>query len=392
MNKILITAFSLFVSITAWSQNSIEQVLQEIESNNTTLEALREEMNARTIGNKTGIYLPNPTFEYAWFSGSPSSIGNRNNLSIIQHIDFPTAYLHRSRIADTRNEQLSSEFSNYRLELILRAKQACLELVHTNRRLEQLNLRLDNARKLSDAYTRLLETGETNIIEYNKVKLSYLNLQKETENLIIQKNSLLSRLQTMNGGEEISFSGNAYQTVTLPSDFDQWYENAEQQNPMLTWLKQEIDISRQQVKLQKAENLPGMHGGYVSEALTHEQFRGFSVGITIPLWENKNTTRYAQAHSAALESSQADQKLQYYHTLKSYFAKAGELQSSINEYEQIMLSVDNSDYLNTALEKGEISLTEYLLELSFIYQSIDNILNMELQLHQTIALLNQHLF
>ncbi|MDD4777270.1 MAG: hypothetical protein PHV53_03165 [Fermentimonas sp.] len=41
------------------AQNNVEYILHEIESNNTTLKALQEQIEAQKIGNKTGTYLPN---------------------------------------------------------------------------------------------------------------------------------------------------------------------------------------------------------------------------------------------------------------------------------------------------------------------------------------------
>ena len=46
----------------------------------------------------------------------------------------------------------------------------------------------------------------------------------------------------------------------------------------------------------------------------------------------------------------------------------------------------------TALEKGEISLSDYFYELSFYYQSADKILEMEFNLNEATAELNKYNF
>ena len=190
---------------------------------------------------------------------------------------------------------------------------------------------------------------------------------------------------------QINLADTEFYPVSVSEDFEQWYVQAENGNPVLKWLSQEIEISQKQEKLQKALNLPGFNAGYVSEMLTLEKFRGFAIGVSIPLWENKNTVRYAKAHTSALQSSEQDQKLQFYIHLKAQHAKAVSLNASHQEYKMLLQSIDNTGLLARAWEQGEISLTNYLLELSFYYQSVDNLMEMELELYQTLAGLNKYL-
>jgi len=92
--KRLIIFLLAFISMTvnAAAQTSIEEVLHEVEQNNTTLVALKQRVNAETIGNKTDLSLPNPEVEFNYLFGSPSSIGNRTDISVTQGFDFPTVY------------------------------------------------------------------------------------------------------------------------------------------------------------------------------------------------------------------------------------------------------------------------------------------------------------
>ena len=56
--KILIILFSsLIIGSGLIAQNSVDHILTKIEKNNTTLSALRKNLDAEKIGNKTGIFL-----------------------------------------------------------------------------------------------------------------------------------------------------------------------------------------------------------------------------------------------------------------------------------------------------------------------------------------------
>ena len=391
MKTLLIITFSLLVHATAFTQNNVERVLAEVEKNNTGLAALQMQLDAQSISNRTGIYLSNPEFEYAWFAGSPEGIGNKTNISLRQQFDFLTAYLHKNRIANARNEQLLLEFENQRRELLIEARLICLELIHANAKAQELEKRLQHAQRMANAYETMLDAGETNIIEHNKAKLNLLDVQKQAERNEIRRQALQDRLAGLNGGMQINLADTEFYPVSVSEDFEQWYVQAENGNPVLKWLSQEIEISQKQEKLQKALNLPGFNAGYVSEMLTLEKFRGFAIGVSIPLWENKNTVRYVKAHTSALQSSEQDQKLQFYNHLKAQHAKAASLNASHQEYKMLLQSIDNTGLLARAWEQGEISLTNYLLELSFYYQSVDNLMEMELELYQTLAGLNKYL-
>jgi hypothetical protein len=65
--------------------------------------------------------------------------------------------------------------------------------------------------------------------------------------------------------------------------------------------------------------------------------------LSIPLWENKNKVKYAEANSQALESSAADNKIQLYNHLKALHTKTIALQKNVNEYRASLLAYDSSE-------------------------------------------------
>jgi uncharacterized protein YlxW (UPF0749 family) len=135
--------------------------------------------------------------------------------------------------------------------------------------------------------------------------------------------------------------------------------------------------------------LPKASAGYMSEKVVGEHFQGISVGVSIPLWENKNTVKYAQAQTLALQSIETDRKLQFYNQLKIQFERAASLQQTVNEYRQAIQSSSNAELLKKALDQGELSLINYLMELSFTYQAMDNLLKSEYELNKAISFLAQ---
>ena len=349
-NLLLVMVFSLS------AQNNMDSVLSEIEKNNTTLAALKKSAEAETLGNKTGIFIPNPEVEFNYLWGSPGSIGNRTDFSIKQSLDFPTAYRFKNQISDLKNEQIMLLYRKELYAVRLQAKLIYFDVVYYNALIAELTKRVTYARQIAQSYKSKFDVGETNILEYNKAQLNLLNASKTLESTEIERNAQLTELTRLNGGIPLEITESEFQPVILPAGFDQWISQAEQQNPMLAWIKSEIEISSKQEGLSKALGLPKLQAGYMSESVVGQQYQGVTVGVSVPLWENKNRVKYAKANSLALESVEADNKVQFYNHLKALYNKAAGLQQNVAGYREGLSQYYNTAFLKTALDKGEISL------------------------------------
>jgi len=391
MKKIIIALISLTAfQINLSAQSNIDSVLAQIERNNTTLAALQKRADADKIGNKTGNYLQNPEIEFNYLWGNEVT-GNRTDFSAKQTFDFPTAYRFKNQISNIKNEQVELEYQKQRKELLLNARLICYDLIYTNALKLELTNRLNHAQSIADAYKSKFDIGETNRLEYNKAQLNWLNLSKTMESLTIEQEALQAELTRLNGGALITFTESDFQAIILPVDFEQWYVQAEQSNPLLNWLKKEVELTQKQISLNKALSMPKFQAGYMSESVIGQDFKGITVGLSIPLWENKNTVKYAKADALALENTAADNKIQLYSHLKMLHTKAISLQKSANDYKSKLEAFNNSELLRKALDKGEISLINYMLELSIYYESVNKLLELERDMNKAIAELNQYL-
>ena len=385
---LIFTLVVLTMGITA--QIPVDSVLATIELNNTTLAAIRKNTDAEKIGNKTGIYLSNPEVEFNYLWGNPSSIGNRTDFSIRQSFDFPTAYSYRNQIANIKNDQAEIEYLKQSKEILFQARLVCVDLMYYNKLISEISKRQASAKQLADAYKAKFDIGETGILEYNKAQIYYLTISKELERIEIERTASLSELAKLNGGIAITFNESNIQPQSVAIGFEQWYATAEQNSPVLQWLKQEINMSEKQKQLAATQNLPKFNAGYMSEKVVGQQFQGVSVGVSIPLLENKNAVKYAKANKLAIQSIEADAKLQYYNQMKMLHTKAIAMQNSIADYRKKLAAFSNTELLQKALDKGEISLSEYFFELSVYYESIDKLFEAEKSLNETYTELHRY--
>lgn len=374
-----------------FSQNNIDYILSEIEKNNTTLVALQKRASATQIENKTGIFLQNPEIEFNYLWGNPTSIGNKTDINFKQTFDFPSAYSYKNKISVIKNEQVELEYHQQKKDLLLKSRLICYDLVYTNNLKLELSKRISHAQNMATSYQKQFDLGETNILTYNKAQLNLLNLSHEMELLNIKRNALLGELTQLNGGTFIDFNETEYPIIAISENFEQWYLQAEQNNPLLNWLKKEVEISQKQISLNNALSLPKIQAGYMIENTVGQEFQGFTAGLTIPLWEHKNTVKYSKANAIAIQELEKDHKLQLYNHLKTVHQKVIELQKNVYEYETKLKHFNNLNLLNKALDKGAINLIDYFIELTAYYESVHKLLELKQDLNKNKAVLNQYL-
>jgi len=371
MKKLGFIMLILYTQFSATAQSVYETVLQQIEANNTTLAALRQQTEANKFSNRTGLLPANPEVEFNYLWGNPSAIGNRTDVKVTQTFDFPSAYAYRSKMAMLHNQNADFSYKTERFNILLSAHKTCIELVYYNALANEYAIRLQHATLIADAYKIKWEQGAVNILEHNKAQLNLTTVQAEIAQMETQQMALHLELKRMNGGNEIVFADSVYPAHALSANFEEWYATAEIKNPLLQYVRGQIEITKEEVKLNRALGLPKFTAGYMSEKVVGEHFQGVTVGITIPMWENKNRVKQAKAQARAAELLYEDNKIQFYNYLQSVYFKAVSLQQSAHQIWQSLAIHSNEPLLKKALDTGEISLLDYLLEVEFYYNAIN---------------------
>ena len=383
--KIILTAilFLLKISIIV-SQNNIGEVLQSIEEKNSTLIALRKTAEAQMLENKTGIYLSNPELDFGYLWAKPKLIGNRTDFSVMQVFDFPTISGMKSRLADKQNVSVKMLLKAERMSILLDAKLLCLDLIYYNSIVEELEQRLSHAYLIVEIYEKRLSEGDANMLDLNKAQLNLLNSQSELQRIEVEREAVLSKLIQLNGGEDISLNDQHFEAILIPS-FEEWYAHAEQINPVLSFVRQEVEVSKDFVRMSKAKRFPTFSAGFVSEKVVGETFQGIQVGITIPLWENKNQVAHAKALVNAAEARRVDGIQKFYIEVKNQYSRAIGLNEIAQNYRKLLNSSNSADLLQKALDAGEISLLNYFTEIALYYNTVNLALEAERDFQKSVA-------
>lgn len=368
-----------------FAQENIKGVLSSIEQNNTTLKALRQTADAQKLENRTGIYLDNPEIGFNYLWGNPSAIGARKDISIKQNFDIPTLSGLKSKVAHQENELVEWQYKADRMNLLLEAKNYCLDLIYHNALLKELTIRLGHAETIAKVQKERLDRGEGNVLEYNNAQLNLSMVNGEISRVETERNGTISQLARLNGGMELKLDIHEFDSAELPDDFSVWYGLAEEKNPVLSYVKQEIELSQKQLSLSKSMGLPTFSAGYMSEKVVGEQYQGISVGVSIPLWSNKNRVKQAKSAVRAAETRKADAKQQFFSQLQILYTRALGMKNTAKKYRASLMKANNSILLKKALDAGQISMLDYVVETGLYYTTVNQVLKAELDYQKAFA-------
>lgn len=364
-----------FVMMTAaccvQAQNEVERVLQSVEQHNTTLVALRHETEAAKVGNHTNLNLPNPEVEFGYLWGSPSSIGHRKDVSAVQSFDFATVTGAKRRLARQQDALADWQYKESRMQLLLEAHHLCLDAIYYNAMCKELMQRKQYAEEITSAQQKRLEQGDINRIEYNQVKLDLAAVCAELMRCNTERAAVMAELQRLNGGEPLLIEATDYPAVAIANDFEAWYAEAEQKSPALAYVKQQIDVANRELAVRRADGLPTVSLGFMGEYVSGESYQGVKVGMSIPLWANKNRVRQAKAEVEAAKARQTDARQQFYSRLHNLFVQQRGLRQVVQSYQEALRATDNTSLLKKALDAGSISTMDYLLGARMYYDAVN---------------------
>ena len=222
MKGLIIIFLLFFTLIGIRAQNNIEEVLKNIESNNKALKANNQLTQSKKLEASVGNTLPDPNIAYDHLWSSPKTLGTSRELTISQGFDFPTVYTNRNKLVKLKSSLYDQQDWELRQTILLDAKLVCIDIIALNRLLEYQNIRLQNARQLSELYKKRVSEGDANILESNRIDMELLNIQTESRRTKSALETKRKELQSFNGGIPISLNGTTYTPVTLPTDFDTW--------------------------------------------------------------------------------------------------------------------------------------------------------------------------
>lgn len=376
INKLLIVCLTVAMSVPGFAQENAGTVLSQIEKNNTALQALRKRTEADQYGYKAerALDAPEVGFDYLW--SSPADVGTRKDISVTQSIDVAALAGARGKLADSRTELSDIQYNIERQKILLEAKRLYIRIVYCNAVNAELSSRIARSEQIEAAYRDMQARGETDMIEVNKAHLAYLSQKNALSRNMVERESLLSELQGLNGGEPVEVNASVISTdEVLPADFGAWYAEASQQIPELAYMKKNVDVNAAEARTAKMANYPSLTAGYMAELVKGSNFRGLTLGLSIPIWSVRSKVRQVNASCEAAKLEERDAVTKTYNSFKALYDRAKGLQEISAELSSsLAVSTEAMALTEHKLKAGDISLIDNIMELSLYYSLADEVL------------------
>ena len=156
-------------------------------------------------------------------------------------------------------------------------------------------------------------------------------------------------------------------------------------DPILQVYEQEREIMQRQIAVQKSLKLPKIEAGYHSQGILGQNYRGIHTGITIPLWENKNKVEAAKTNLDYATMNAQTHIVEHRFENKGYYDQLAVRSKAMQEYKDLLSTLNNTVLLNKALNLGQINIIQYFYDESFYFSAYDKYLQMEWEYQQAVA-------
>lgn len=398
----LLVMCMLFPSLNHAQTNDLRLTLQQAIDgalkNNASLKAINYEIDYNKALKPTATDIGKTNF--VLMNGQYNSINTDNNISVSQSIPFPTLFSSQSQLtkANVKGSELKLQVTQN--ELINQVKSVYYHLEFLQAEKNLLLTQDSLYTSFANAANSRFKVGESNLLEKTTAETQLM----EVKNLVAQNlsNTLIYQAQLqalMNSKVPAQIVNKPIEKLELTLSTD---SATYSQNPYLLYLKQQIEISEKQKKVEIAKALPDFTIAYFNQSLIGFQningtdqyfgastrFSGFQVGVSIPLWFVPQTAKVKAAglNQKAMESHaehyQTNVQSQYSQYLQDYL----QYKNTLNYFEKSALPNANLiiKQADKGFKNGEIGYMEYLQALKNALTIKSNYLNALNQYNQRI--------
>lgn len=371
MNKLntFLAVGALLVSLGEAKAQAIDEVLRNIERNNKELQASAKDAEAARMEVQTQNNLEDPSVEYSPFYTKGISGMSSSELVVSQSFDFPTLYAARHSSGKLQKEVVDRQYQVERRELLLSAKNLCLDLIMLNKQQAMLSLRKKNAGDLLTLFDERLKQGDAGVLDINKIKMELMNVQTEVAQNNAAHRTALQKLLAMNGNLPIEFSASEYPQAKAPAYYNELYDEMVATDATLQMADASARAAEKNVSVQRQNWLPKLEVGYRRNTSIDEKSNGFLIGGSLPLFSNRKKNKIARAQAVSARLRLDDVRLQTEADVQSRYNELRQLDEAMRAYD-VALMTNTLSLLKEAVTEGQISVIDYYTEADNVYNKL----------------------
>lgn len=326
---------------------------------------------------KTGIYYGREEYDPGVQEGVQS-------LGIRQNFDFPTVYLNQSNLQKERVELSEQNQAVTQNSIIKNVSSAYYQLAYGYNQLDFYSYLDSLYQRFYEAADLRYQTGETNYLEK-------VTAQGKQQEIILQKQQAMTNIKVyeqelrrwlnIDPSVPLKVARTGKETLTLINASDIL------QNPVATYLKQNVSVAASQFQLQKANFLPDIFAQFARQEVNGQKgFYSYQLGVSVPLWfrPQQGRVQAAKIETEMRENVYENQLLVLETELQKLMEQYQQYLQMLDYYENQGLSIAEEILKNSTLNyrAGEIGYIEYL-------QNINQIIEIRTNYNQALNSYNQ---
>ena len=392
-----VASLSAAIAFTAAAQSQIQTQLSDpfasalsaITAGNTQLRAaaLRNQADASDAAAANTLAPTEVGVDHVWGSGG---IGTKTSVSVTQPFDWPGLYRARSSAARAAaaaaKEQETALMSDIRLE----AKLKLMELVHLRRQLALMRTLKANADSLQSYIERGYRGGELTILDTKKIAVEQYRINTEIATLSAAVDDACASLQAMCPGQPLNLDNITEYPAEPRLSASEYTSRATTHNSAARAAALAADAEALNAKAASRSRLPGFSLGYQFLRELGDYFNGFSVGITLPALQNHKASAAAKARAAVAVVESEHAKADAQMDTKAACAQLELWAGQIEAYQRAFGDDAYLTLLCKAYRGGQISVIDYITEVSYYTEANRVCLECEYNYFTTLARLNRN--
>jgi outer membrane protein, heavy metal efflux system len=390
MKRIILSIIITSATITVMMAQGTNAFLNEVAASHPLLKSYAGQLEVARAGSVTGN-TPGPfTMGFGYFPGTPDAIGLKRTFSASQSFEFPTKYIKRGKLNRETFALAETEYKVGWLQTLNEARSEAYDYIGLSVRLAVLEEKLKGYSLLREGWSQMLDEGAVTLPDYNRLQLELSLTGSEMATVKAEMRALRVKLDYISGGKSTLLEGATFDELPDP---DVAALIAEKRSMHPAWLlhEQEHAVSLQAVGLSRTDNLPDIEVGFGSEIIAGEHHTGPTVGLSLPVWTNRNQVKLARskAEAAALSRDAAHSALAA--EIESLYEYCMAVKVNMLEMRENSMAAGDISPLTEALTEKEITITEYFSHMEAVFASREALINLETEYHKTVAILYDHL-
>ena len=363
---------------------NIEEVLLSVQDNNPELIALDKDVEAQMLQMKGENIPEDPSVEYSSFYSSGVSGQSGSELVVSQGFDFPTLYAARHKRNELAQAALDKGLESERRRILLDARNLCYDIIMYRQTGALLAMQSEIAGRLLSLYGQRLETGDASVLEVNKIKVELMGVATAVAANDAALDAACRALDAMNGGNVIEFEADFYPLVEEIRDREAFIEEYLGSDASVSAAEDAADAAAKEVSVNRQGWIPKFEIGYRRNTAIREAEHGFLVGGSIPLFSNHRKVAMAKARSASAHSTLNSVRLQAESEVRTLLNEMEQTENAIRAYDEPLMR-ETLELLGKAVEGGEISLIDYFVEASTIYDNLSACISLKNNYYKLLA-------